>query len=142
MLDLKGHRLINTKSYAIIPLTQTTHVGPHISTVAVKAGGTFSDLLREFPSSTMPNFSSIVLKHGVEHYVHSRGSPISARAKCLPQDKLKLAKEKFDKLETLGIIHRSNSLWSSPLYVVPKSSSWRPCGDYCRLNNATTSNSV
>ena len=45
ILDLKGHRLIDTKSYAIIPLTQATQVGPRIRTVEVQAGGAFSDLL-------------------------------------------------------------------------------------------------
>ena len=71
ILDLKSHRLIDTKSYAIIPLTQATQVGPHISTVAVQADGAFSDLLRKFPSITMPNFSSTVLKHGAEHFVQT-----------------------------------------------------------------------
>ena len=83
MLDLKGHRLIDTKSYVIIPLTQATQVGPHISTVAVEAGGAYSDILRELPSITMPNFSLTVLKHGVEHYMQTQSPPISARARVL-----------------------------------------------------------
>ena len=55
----------------------------------------------------------------------------------VPEQDVHLQTE-FDKLETLGIIHRSNRPWSSPLHMVPKGSGWRPCGDYHRLNNVTT----
>ena len=81
-----------------------------------------------------------MLKHGVEHYVKTQCPLISARARRLPPDKLKLAKEEFDKLETLGIICCSNSQCSSPLHMVPKGSGWRPFSDYHRLNNVTTPN--
>ena len=66
------------------------------------------------------------------------GQLFSVHHHCLDQVKLAEAKVEFQKLESAGIIRRSDSPWASPLHMVHKSDgSWHPCSHYCRLNNVT-----
>ena len=74
----------------------------------------------------------------MEHVIETEGQPLYARPRRLDQVKLAQAKAEFQKLESAGLIRRSDSPWASPLHMVQKSyGSWRPCDDYHRLNNVT-----
>ena len=79
--------------------------------------------------NSCPYFHSIITQESF---------PLRERVRPLSSDKLEAVKQEFLDLEASGIIRRSSSPWAAPLHVVTKKDgSFRPCGDFRRLNSIT-----
>ena len=129
-MDVRNKRLVDALTFSslVCILGKAAYDGLSGS---LSGADTFLRLLAEFPDLTLPTFSALTIKHGMEHHVTTEGPPVYARARRLNPSKLAVARAEFSTMERLGIVRQSDSPWASPLHVVPKpNGGWHLCGDY------------
>ena len=90
----------------------------------------------EFSNNVLCNsISSQPAKYTEFHQITTSGLPTYSRFRFLVPQKLTTANTSFSEMERMDIYSKYSSPWASPLHKVSMSDgSWRPCGDYPRLN--------
>ncbi len=72
-------------------------------------------LLARYPAVTCASLTTWPTpRHHTTHSIHTACPPIAARARRLSPEQLSVAEKTFKELESLGIVRRSDSPWSSP----------------------------
>jgi hypothetical protein len=112
LVDPAHHQLLHNSTFHVIPSTAADSPSPP-TTASLS-------LLDSFPSLLSTDLHSHKPTHGVFHTIETNTRPIATHARRLDPEKHRIAQQEFLQLEKQGIIHRSNSPWSSPLHMVPK----------------------
>ncbi|XP_033228969.1 uncharacterized protein LOC117180584 [Belonocnema kinseyi] len=122
LIDIRNQKLIDSLTTLSVQGKVSECDTSLLSIRAISGSSPCHKILQEYPKITQPNGFIVEPKHSTKHYINTTsGPPVSEGPRRLAPDKLKLAKQEFQTMQEMKIARTSNSNWSSPLHMVPKS---------------------
>ena len=103
LVDMKGRRLIDSKTFESMELYCALLPAPQLDSVAA-SDNEFAKISADYLKVVKEHFHSTMPKLGVMHHIPTTGPTLHARARRLPHDKLLQAKEEFRKMKEMGWI--------------------------------------
>lgn len=138
LVDVANRKLLDVATFHSTPLGSHSQ-GPEIC--SVRTNTPYDMLTQKFLEVFRPELRhkpGEPAKHGILHYIKTTGAPVYSKFRRLSPEKLQAAKQAYADMERMGVCQKASSPWASPLHLVKKADgTWRPCGDYRRLNLAT-----
>ena len=120
LVDLRHSCLSDETTHLQVQAIISSTLSPSPSLLPKQPETEFHAILSEFPELLQPYCHHQPVKHNVTHHITTTGPPTRARTRRLPSERLKIARQEFEKMMQQGIIQSSLSPWSSPLHMVPK----------------------
>lgn len=133
--DIRNRRLLDNTTKLYADGLQTVEAPPSITVIAKDAD--FNGLLEKYiieQKTKLPTQE----KNLIEHHIVTKGPPCTDRARRLPPEKYRIAKQQIEAMIAEGILKPSDSPYSSAILLRPKADgNFRLCGDYRQLNKST-----
>lgn len=82
LVDLHSKRLVDATTFHSIPINSTRGFAPRLDAIC-SSTDQYNLLLADFPDITTPNFVNSHPKHGIEHFITTKGSPVHTHARRL-----------------------------------------------------------